>query len=364
MTFQKVGAEKATNVDALAIAPGEEALTFARTEEGGRRRLLLVYAYAGGILTGVDLSEVLGHEIDDPIDVYATHGYDGVRMLGARGPMVTVSSSSLTAPVALNGSHIAVGTNFPEHANEATVREGPFLFPKEVVPTPYDAPISIGDGLIDYEVELCFVALEDMDLDRVPERAGLLLCNDVTDRAKLLRNVDPGNVVSGKGFTTGKSAPGFMPVGTLFVIPRDLRAFAARIELRLYRNGELKQSARQSEAIWDFDELLRQTKLRKSQTWEYQGKKVGLAIRENRIPARTAILAGTPSGTIFRGLHKRAILRGVADWVCGGWKMPLPHWIVERQISYDRKSRSYLQPGEKISIQVDYMGELHNELVE
>ena len=60
-----------------------------------------------------------------------------------------------------------------------------------------------------------------------PASMGLVLCNDYTDRDALLRTLDPWNPGSGKGFTTGKSFPGSLPVGDLFVIPRDVRAFTA-----------------------------------------------------------------------------------------------------------------------------------------
>lgn len=359
-----VTSETQSAAGSLMIAPHEEALTFARIEQAGACHLLLVAAYGDDALTGVDLTAVLGGDIDDPIKAYRRCGYEGLSALALRGPVLTVPLAQLVVPVALTSSHIAVGTNFPEHANESTVKDGPFLFPKEVTPTGFNAPISVGKGLIDYEVELCFVALDDLDLDEKPDRVGLVLCNDVTDRAALLRHIDPRNIVSGKGFTTGKSAPGYMPLGTLFVIPRDLRAFAARVELRLFRNGVLKQSARQLEAIWDFDELLRQTKARRLVKWDFQGRSVSLALVDGAIPARTGLLGGTPSGTIFQGLHKSAIARGVFDWAAGGWSKPLTHWIIERQIAMDKASGRYLQPGENIHIRADYLGELRNTLVD
>src|SRR5690606_22140990 len=116
---------------------------------------------------------------------------------------VTYLVSRLVLPVRLAASHIATGTNFPEHGKESSVTDGPFLFPKEVRPTAFNIPVSVGDSLLDYEVELCFVALKDMALDAMPERAGLLLCNDYTDRARLMRHIDPRDITSGTGFTTG-----------------------------------------------------------------------------------------------------------------------------------------------------------------
>lgn len=348
----------------LAIAPANDALTFARSIDVGTYHLILVSDYDADHVTGVDITALLGPDITDPLAAYKEMGYDALAALAQSKPVVTLPLSRLTMPVALNASHIAVGTNFPEHARELTVTDGPFLFPKEVAPTGFNTTIPKGDALLDYEVELCFVTLEDTDISLPVERMGLVLCNDVTDRARLMRHIDPSDVTSGKGFTTGKSAPGYMPLGNLFVIPRDLRRFVSQVELRLYRNDELKQSANQTEAIWDFDELLRQTLSRQPLTWAYQGKQVGLPIADNVIPARTGILAGTPDGTIFKGVNKSAYAVGVLNWLVGGWWKPVTHWVIEHHIAQERRARTYLQPGETVHIKVDYLGELKNPIVE
>lgn len=344
----------------IAIAPRDEALTFARFGQPGAYRMLLVSAYGSGTVQGIDLTSALDGAPADPISAYAAHGYDAIADVS--GASVEVAIQDLALPVDLTASHIAVGTNFPAHAEEASVEEGPFLFPKEVVPTAFNAPISAGVGLLDYEVELCFVALDDFDVNTPPAQAGLILCNDVTDRARLMRHLNPSDVTSGDGFTTGKSAPGFMPVGNLFVIPKDLRRFAPQIDLRLYREAELVQSARQSLAIWDFDEILRQSSDRASVTWAYDGGEVGLPINNGVIPARTAVLGGTPDGTIFKGIDRMAMVMGVVDWIMGGWNKPLTHWVIERHIARATAQGSYLQPGEIVTITTDYLGELINPI--
>lgn len=346
------GTAHAGTFGTVEIAPVEEALTFARDKAG--TRLILVSSYEGRRVTGVDLTAVFG--ATDPVALYNAKGYDAIA--AAAGESVTLPLSELGLPVDLTASHIAAGTNFPEHAEESTVEDGPFLFAKEVEPTPFDAPIPAGDALLDYEVELCFVALEAFDISQAPKEAGLILCNDVTDRAKLMRNIDASDVTSGKGFTTGKSAPGFLPVGNLFVVPRDVRAFAAAVELRLWRGEELKQSARQSEAIWDFDELVRQSVARQDARWDFEGREVGLPVHDGMVPARTAILAGTPDGTVFQGVDKSSMALGAWDWLAGGWGRPLVSHVVERQIAKERSARRYLQPGESVVISVNRMGEI------
>ncbi|HEY4344303.1 MAG TPA: fumarylacetoacetate hydrolase family protein [Parvibaculum sp.] len=348
----------------IAIAPVREALTFARIEERDGHRLVLVSKYENDEVTGVDVTAHLGMGIDDPIGAYASYGYDVLAALSLSRETVSLPVSNLALPVDLTASHIATGTNFPEHGKESSVTDGPFLFPKEVRPTAFNAQVSAGGGLLDYEAELCFVALSDIAVDETPEKVGLLLCNDYTDRAKLMRHIDPRDVTSGKGFTTGKSAPGFLPVGNLFVIPRDLRAFAAAIQLRLYRNAALKQSARQSEAIWDFDEVLRQARSRRATAWDYEGRHVSLPLKNGCVPIRTGFLGGTPDGTIFRGVNKSAMLLGVLEWLAGGWNRPLLHRIIERHIAQELSRKCYLQPGDRVHIAVDYLGEIDSLIVE
>ncbi|MEQ9144491.1 MAG: fumarylacetoacetate hydrolase family protein [Parvibaculaceae bacterium] len=347
----------------LPVAGREDALTFARFQSAAGRHLMLVSSYEAGKVTGIDLTALLGAEMDDPITVYRTLGYDALAAM--EGPAIVTDVDRLVLPVDLTASHIAAGTNFPAHAEEASVDEGPFLFAKEVTPTAFNAPIPAAPGvLLDYEVELCVVALKTFPVDTPPDRAGLMMCNDVTDRASLMRHLDPFDVASGKGFTTGKSAPGYLPVGSLFVIPRDLRAFMPGIELRLYRNGELAQSARQSQAIWDFDEILNQARLRADIRWDYQDRKVGLPLPNGEVPARTAILAGTPDGTIFAGIDTMAMVMGSVDWLLGGWDRSIAYWIVERQIARAAAEGQYLQPGERVQIRADFLGELNNPIVE
>ena len=351
-------AAQAGTFGTVGIAPLEEALTFARDKAG--TRLILVSSYQGRQVTGIDLTAAFGAV--DPIALYNAQGYDAIAAVS--GNEVTLPVSDLGIPVDLTASHIAAGTNFPEHAEESTVEDGPFLFAKEVEPTPFDAPIPAGEALLDYEVELAFVALAPFDISQAPAEAGLILCNDVTDRAKLMRNIDASDVTSGKGFTTGKSAPGYLPVGNLFVIPRDVRAFAASVELFLWRNGGGAQKARQSEAIWDFDELVRQSAERQDVRWDFEGREVGLPIHDGIVPARTAILAGTPDGTVFQGVDKSSMALGAWDWIAGGWDRTLVSHVVERQIARERDARRYLQPGEHVVISVDRMGEIDSLIVE
>lgn len=342
------------------------ALTFARIGSGKVPRVVAVTSYEAGTVAGVDLSSLLGHKVADPIGVLRELGYDTLRDLVVSAPesaIVRVSSHELLVPVDLRDYHVAAGTNYPEHAGEAQVEDGPFLFTKLVVPTASTAPVSVGDGLLDYEAELAWVTLEPLDDGATPAAMGVILCNDYTDRATLLRHVDVWNPASGTGFTTGKSYPGYLPVGDLFVVPRDFRAFAASLELRLWVNGSLRQRSLVAEHIWDVDEILAQTRARRDTTWEHRGRQVALPGASGTIPDRTLIMAGTPGGTVFRGIGLGTRVAGAGIWLFGGWSTPVTRQVIEAYVRDARTARRYLQPGDRVLIHVDRLGVIENEIV-
>ncbi|MBP6013793.1 MAG: fumarylacetoacetate hydrolase family protein [Alphaproteobacteria bacterium] len=341
----------------VAIATRDEALTFARSGT----QTLAVTAYENGRIEGVDLTPVLKPG-EDAVDLVNRLGYDAAKDAIAKGTKVAMQAAALDIPVRLTASHIAAGTNYREHAQEATVQGGPFLFPKLVEPTSSRAPIPAGNALLDYEVELCLVAMKPLGPNDKAS-GGLILCNDVTDRATLLRNIDPSNPQSGKGFTSGKSAPGYLPVGDLFVVPRDLKAFVAGLDLQLSVNGQERQRARVTEWIWDLDEILRQARAKRAVTWTYWGGTARFPFdSQGTIPARTLVLAGTPAGTVFKGVNTGDYAFGILDWLIGGWDKTIAHHVVERHIAGARAAKTYLQSGDTVTIQVGRLGRLENKV--
>jgi 2,4-didehydro-3-deoxy-L-rhamnonate hydrolase len=364
LTLCAIAPAAAQPPDRVAIAPVNEALTFARIATSSGPRLLAVQSYENGEISGVLLDNDDGQPARDAIALFADHGYAGLRdRIAAADKPVQLRVEALASPVDLHAQHIAVGTNYPAHADESQVEDGPFLFPKHVVPTGPRATVSAGDRLLDYEVELCWVTLQDQGPDDTAAHWGLLLCNDYTDRAALLRHLDPDDVVSGKGFTTGKSFDGALPVGDLLVIPRDPRAFAAGIELRLYRNGELRQLSPVSRAIWNIDAILSESWQRHETTWAYGDAHVGLFEQRGILPARTLILSGTPDGTVFRGITLAQKLRGALRWIASGFDGALPRAVIETYIADARRSGNYLQPGETVLIRSDTLGSIENRIV-
>lgn len=351
--------------DTVAIADPDEALSFARVAAEGGARTIAVTEYRDGVVHGVDLGALLGRPADDPAAVFTTHGYDALRALLRDAPAaarVAVPAAELTLPVDLRDHHVAAATNFPEHAGDAGVEDGPFLFPKLVRPTgPYDT-VPHSPGLLDYEVELAWVTLEPLARGTAPQHMGIVLCNDFTDRDTLLRHLDPWDVASGDGFATGKSFPGYLPVGNLFVVPRDFRRFAEALQLQLYVNGELRQRSKAREMVWDFDEIVSRTWAWQDRRWEHRGAQVSLLGDSETIPARTLVLSGTPHGTIFDGLRTRHYAAGLAAWLAGGWNEPLPSHVVGAYIGDAHAAGAYLRPGDRVEIHVDRAGVLRNRI--
>jgi 2,4-diketo-3-deoxy-L-fuconate hydrolase len=327
----------------IPIAATSEALTFARDATG--QQAYAVVTYDAELVTAVALDGA------DPIAIFLAQGYDALAQrideAVASGATVSLAAGALGLPVDLGAHHVAAGTNFPEHATETGVTEGPYLFPKLTAPTRYDAPVALshGGGLLDYEVELGFVALEPIADGEAPAHVGLVICNDYTDRDTLLRNLDPDDVESGDGFTTGKSFPGYLPIGNLFVIPRDVRAFADTLELRLYVNGGLRQRELAGRAIWRLDDLIRETFARRERTWEHRGAAVTIVAGDRSvIPARTILMSGTPPGVVFNELTIEQKGSGLFDLIFGGWDRSLPDHAIDNYIRDARAAGIYLDP--------------------
>ncbi|MEI6642122.1 MAG: fumarylacetoacetate hydrolase family protein [Novosphingobium sp.] len=346
----------------IAIAPPDRALTFARSGAGADAQTIAVTRYRDGVVTGIDLTPLL-RPGEDAIAAYKRLGYEAIAgFIAAARRSVSHDAATLAVPVDLRAVHAAVATNYPEHADEAKVKSGPFMFAKVAQPTASRAAIPASKGLLDYEVELCFVTLGPLQAN-AGAKGGLILCNDVTDRAALLRGVDTSDTSSGKGFTDGKSGAGFLPVGDLFVVPRDMKAFVEPLELHLAVNGEERQHTRVTKWIWDLDRLLVETAKRAGVVWKWRDGSASLPVsRAGILPDRTLVLAGTPAGTIFQGPGPATFVRGTFDWVAKFGRSGPIKAIIERTIADDRASGGYLQPGDVVTIRAEQLGTLENRI--
>jgi 2-keto-4-pentenoate hydratase/2-oxohepta-3-ene-1,7-dioic acid hydratase in catechol pathway len=288
-------------LDTIEIADPRDALTFARYREDDSLRVLLVRSYKEATVEGINLNDYFDTDQIDPIQLFNMYGYDRISN-AVSSDTVSVSAMELEIPFEAKGQHIGIGANYRAHAIESGAGDEPFVFPKLADATHFKSAISVHDSpRLDYEAELGLVVLNDISSGTAfPEFMGLVLCNDFTDRWTLVRQMDMKAPMGTTGFPDGKGKKGFLPIGNLFLIPRDLKEFYPNVELTLYLNGQLRQRAEAGLMIWDPPEILRKIFFRSRWVFHSDRGKIFLLPDAESISAGTIILSGTPEGVIFR----------------------------------------------------------------
>jgi 2-keto-4-pentenoate hydratase/2-oxohepta-3-ene-1,7-dioic acid hydratase in catechol pathway len=323
-------------LDSIEIADPHEALTFARYRKKGRLKILLVHDYESGIVTGMNLNDYFKTDQDNPIDLFNTYGYSDILNAASSASDVTsISAAELEIPFEPTGPHIGIGANYVAHSEESNAGDDPFVFPKTVDASHFASEVSMYKSpRLDYEAELGFVAFKDISPNAdFPEFVGLVLCNDFTDRWTLIRQLNLSKPMGCTGFPDAKGKSGFLPIGNLFVIPRDMEAFYPEIELTLYVNERLRQRAKAGLMIWNPQRIIRQIFLHSNREFLSDRGSIPLLPDTGNIAAGTIILSGTPAGVIFR---------------------PVNIW----------NGRLYLAEGDEVAIRSDRMGVLRNTIVD
>lgn len=197
-------------------------------------------------------------------------GLDGVRKLCDAAPApawLPLSDVALHAPLAVPRNIFCVGKNYHAHAQEFhdsgydagskssdAIPAFPIVFskattavigPQEPIPSYLDETKTV-----DYEGELAVVMgrggrgiARAEALDHV---FGFTIINDVTSR-KLQRDHAQWFI--------GKSLDGFCPMGP-WIVSRDELGPLEKLSLRTFVDGELRQSARLADMIFDVPELI------------------------------------------------------------------------------------------------------------
>jgi 2-keto-4-pentenoate hydratase/2-oxohepta-3-ene-1,7-dioic acid hydratase in catechol pathway len=295
-------------------------------------------------------------------------------------------ASRICAPVRLTQAEIdagervvvAVGLNYAAHAEEAGGGDV-FLFPKPVAPTPPygEVPVPAGVSLLDYEIELGFVLLADVDLRRLPSREELLrtvaffVANDVSDREPIIRQA--ALTGPGTGFVEGKGQPGFLPIGPWVVRGTELFEALARcgaddLGLRLsVDEGDgfrLRQDARTSRMILDPLEILARLAQEVEQIALISPMSVlrggspryyPLAVDAEapRLPAGSLVLTGTPEGVALQAPEALAVTaRGLLRL-----RSPFEQFrMEERERAAAGEPGGYLAPGDRVRASIDGLG--------
>lgn len=343
------------------LAPLDEAVTLAVEDASGA--VLLVTGVSGETVTAVEIGRG-----GDPFTALAAVPFEELRARAADPALQRTLAIADLAPAAPPGArHIGTGTNFPEHAEEASSDEV-FQFPKFGRASPARTSVAAREGvLLDYEVELCMrfdrdiASLEDFDA----AVKGLFLCGDFTDRAKLLRLIDPDNLDSGSGFSDGKSRADFYPSGPFLVIPRDWQGFVSSERMTTSVNGEPRQDARGGEMVLDFRALAEKALGDMDrERFLYDGGWHRLA-PDARIAADMTLMSGTAEGVIFTQPTRGDLIHGGASYLLSGaWlggEPPVPH-IIETFLANETASGHFLQAGDTVEHYSSRLGTIRVEV--
>lgn len=143
--------------------------------------------------------------------------------------------------------------------------------------------------LIDYEVELAFVLLEDVDWDDIKKGSGMpkigyFLSNDVSSR--FIQVLGEGQINRYDYWTASKSFSKFLPVNNILWIPdKQKKNSILCIELICTVNGEVRQKETTSNIMYSPEQML---------NFIYR-------VYPKNLPEKgDIILTGTPGGVAFQ----------------------------------------------------------------
>ena len=348
-----------------ALADLETALTLAQYRaDTGEVVTLLVDAINDGQISGIDLADLGAQRDDDPLAALASVETDHLSAVFSEPFERQIVAIDDLLPTAPRGSqHLGIGTNFPEHAEEAH-SDSVFAFPKFGTATPARTTVAAPEGgLLDYEVELCMrfdrpiQSVEDFDA----AVKGVFLCADFTNRIALLELADPENLDSGFGFSDAKSGPGFFPSGPFLVIPKDWSSFVAQTRMMTLLNGEARQDARGREMILDFRALTEKV-LGDMQAprFYYNGEFYKLGPNE-RIDQDMTLMSGTSEGVIFTTPARHDYIEIALAYLLVGGPLSgkgLMDIAIPVFIENERASGHFLKPGDTVTYQASLLGDI------
>lgn len=298
-------------------------------------------------------------------------------------------SARICSPVQLSQARIdqethvvvAVGLNYAAHAEEAGGGDV-FLFPKPVEPSsPYAIvapPAAV--TLLDYEVELAYVLLSDIDLANLPkrdvflDRTAFFVANDITDREAIITHAGYSGL--GDGFVEAKGQPSFLPTGPWLVRGSDLFAaldacgadgLGIRLDVDEGDGFVNRQNATTAKMIIGplalLDRIANQIETDGLRTLMPVTRENGIrhypfAIRASEdsppiLPAGSLVLTGTPEGVAMNvpnipGLVARALLR---------LRAPLEQLRQEELArAAEAAPGGYLAAGDRVRASIDGLG--------
>lgn len=256
----------------------------------------------------------------------------------------------------------AAGLNYADHASEVDI-DDIRVFPKNLSITSAYSPVNRPEpALLDWEVELALVLSKNIPLSKKIKSEELaeyvlayLSVNDFSNRIPIIRDTE-------KGFTQGKTAPGFLPVGPFltpaYLLTTNVRSGLPDLELRLEVNGQVKQQGKTTEILTPLAEILQLIIAESETEWtNAQGEKQKL-LPQGQLQRGDLILTGTPGGTAIRApnLRKKLAL-GLETLI--SWRNPREIFLNEEFCS-----GKYLRAGDEVVTTVEKLGTLRNTISE
>lgn len=340
---------------APALAPLEEAITLAQiADEDGQVRTLLVTAFDDETVTGVEIAALGAPNTGNPLADSAAINPAMLTEEALEGLEKLTVGYEVLLPSAPGGAqHIGTGTNFPEHAAEAS-SDAVFQFPKFGEAGAARTSVAYTEGiLLDYEVELCMRF--DRDIESIEDFdaavKGVFLCGDFTNRNALVELADPDNLDSGYGFSDAKSGPGSYPSGPFIVAPRDWESFVDDLRMTTSVNGEPRQDARGSEMTMDFRELARKALGDMVEPRFAYGDGFVRLAPEGKIESEMTLMSGTSEGVIFTPPSRADYIEGGISYLGQGGPFGAVGFvdaIKRRFIRNELEQGHFLKPGDTV----------------
>ena len=293
-------------------------------------------------------------------------------------PITENDNNGKLVPLILNPANIfGLGLTYSTHIKETASpydpKLPPVIFRKEIqslhtantpvkIPSKREVIESINDGepglgpavdkkfetlplLLDYEVELAFVLLNDVDWVRMddPEYApelGYFIANDISARSIAILGEGRPNRYDYWGIS--KSFPGFLPVGKSMWVPDHQHAnsvFATTLSTQV--NGELRQQQSTTDMIYTPKQML-----------QFIAQKY-----PDSLPRKgDIVLTGTPGGVAIQ---------------IPAWKAKLGQCLgLNRFIKLSSLIRSnidnprFIKPGDEVTISGGILGEIQTRFVD
>ncbi len=354
----------------ISMLPPSAGLTLAQTRNGrGEAVTLLVTAMREGGIRAIDLSSAGARPGADMFEAVAAVGAQKLSELQKAGGGRDYAMKDLLSPAGTGERHIASGTNFREHQEEASIASV-FNFPKFGPASPAVSTVKLKPRvLLDYEVEICvafdraIASVADFDA----AKKGFFVCGDFSDRAMLVERIDRANMASGVGFSDAKSGSDFFPTGPVMVIPNDWASFVDAERITTKVNGAMRQDARGGEMILDFRELTEKALRDRDDTrYVYAGQHVTL-FGGQAIPRGSVLMSGTSEGVIFRPPTPEDFAEGGKRTRASGAapsEQAEVRAVLDVFIEREMAAKRYLQPGDVVQHAGSSLGALSVTVVD